>query len=36
MNWLIREKIFTYSYNKFWPLNRMNYIECDVNSSLLT
>ena len=32
MNWLIGEKIFTYFYNKFWPLNRMHYIECGVNT----
>jgi len=36
MNWLIGEKIFTYFYNKFIPLNRMHYIEYGVNSSLLT
>ena len=36
MNWLIRKKIFTYFYDKFWPLNRMHYIECGVNSTLLT
>jgi len=36
MNWLIREKIFTYFYNKFRPVNRMYYIKCGVNSSLLT
>ena len=36
MNWLIREKIFTYFYNKFRPLNRMHYIESGVNSSSLT
>ena len=34
MNWLIREKIFTYFYNKFGPVNRMHYIKCGVNSSL--
>jgi len=36
MNWLIREKIFTYFYNKFRSVNRMYYIKCGVNSSLLT
>jgi len=36
MNWLIREKIFTYFYNKFRPVSRMRYIKCGVNSSLLT
>jgi len=36
MNWLIREKIFTYFYNKFRPVNRMHYIKYDVYSSLLT
>ena len=36
MNWFIREKIFTYFYNKFRPVNRMHYIKYDVNSSLLT
>ena len=34
MNWLIREKIFTYLYNKFRPVNRMHYIKCGVKSSL--
>ena len=34
MNWLIREKIFTYFYNKLRPVNRMLYIKCGVNSSL--
>ena len=34
MNWLIQEKIFTYFYNKFRPVNRMYYIKCGVNSSL--
>ena len=36
MNWLIWEKMFTYFYNKFRPVNRMYYIKCGVNSSLLT
>jgi len=36
MNWLIREKMFTYFYNKFRPVNRMYYVQCGVNSSLLT
>jgi len=36
MNWLIQEKMFTYFYNKFRPVNRMLYIKCGVNSSLLT
>ena len=36
MNWLIWEKILIYFYNKFRPLNRMHYIKCGVNSSLLT
>jgi hypothetical protein len=35
MNWFIREKMFTYCYNKFRPVNRMHYIKYDVNSSLL-
>jgi len=35
MNWLIREKMFTYFYNKFRPVNRMYYIKCGVNCSLL-
>ena len=33
MNWLIWEKIFTYFYTKFRPVNRMHYIKCGVNSS---
>jgi len=33
MNWLIREKMFTYFYNKFRPVNRMYNIKCGVNSS---
>ena len=36
MNWFIWEKIVTYCYNKFRPVNRMHYIKYDVNSSLLT
>jgi len=36
MNWLIQEKIFTYFYNKFWPMNRMDYMQCGINNSLLT
>jgi hypothetical protein len=36
MNLFIQEKIFTYCYNKFRPVNRMQYIKYDVNSSLLT
>src|SRR5215475_2645754 len=36
MNWFIREKIFTNCYNKFRPVNRINYIKCSVNSLLLT
>ena len=27
MNWLIREKIFTYFYNKFRSVNRMHYVK---------
>jgi hypothetical protein len=27
MNWLIQEKMFTYFYNKFRPVNHMHYIE---------
>jgi len=23
VNWLMREKMSTYFYNKFWPVNRM-------------
>jgi hypothetical protein len=34
MNYLIWEKIFTYFYNKFRPVNCMHYIKCGVNSSL--
>ena len=36
MNWLIQEKMFTYFYSKFRPVNCMHYIKCGVNSSLLT
>jgi len=36
MNWLIQEKMFTYFYNKVKPVNRMHYMKCGVNSSLLT
>jgi len=36
MIWLICEKIFTYFYGKFRPLNHMHYIKCGVSSSLLT
>ena len=36
MNWLIQEKMLNYFYNKFRPVNRMHYIKCGVNSSLLT
>ena len=31
MNWLIQEKMFTYFYNKFRPMNFMHYIKCVVN-----
>ena len=34
MNWLILEKMFTYFYNKFRPVNHIYYIKCGVNSSL--
>ena len=34
MNWLIREKMFIYFYNKFRPVNCMNYTKCGVISSL--
>jgi hypothetical protein len=34
VNLLIREKIFTYFYNKFRPVTRMYFIKCCVNSSL--
>ena len=36
MNRLIQEKMFTYFYNKFRPVNPMHYMKCGVNSSLLT
>ena len=36
MIWLIQGKMFTYFYNKFRPANRMHYIKCGVNISLLT
>jgi hypothetical protein len=36
INWLIWEKMFTYFYNKFRPMNCMHYIKCGVTSSLLT
>ena len=36
MNWLIWEQMFTYFNKKFRPVNYMYYIECGVNSSLLT
>ena len=32
MNWFVREKMFTYCYNKFGPLNRMHCVKCSVNS----
>ena len=35
MNWLIQEKMLTYFYNKFRPVNRVYYIKSCVNSSLL-
>jgi len=35
-NWLIREKMFTYFYNEFRPVNCMHYIKYGVNSPLLT
>ena len=34
MSWLIQEKMFTYFYNKFGPVNRMHYMKCGLNSSL--
>jgi len=34
MNWLIREKLFAYFYNKFRPVNCIYCIKCGVNSSL--
>ena len=36
MNWFIQEKMFTYCYNKFRPVNCMLYIKCSVNSLLIT
>ena len=33
---VIQEKMLTHFYNKFRPVNRMHYIKCGVNSSLLT
>jgi len=36
MNWFIQKKMLTYFYNKFRPVNRVHYIKCGVNSSLLT
>jgi len=36
MNWLIWEKMFTYFYYKFRPVHCIQYMKCDVNSSLLT
>ena len=32
MNWLIREKMLTYFYNKFMPANCMHYMKWGVNS----
>jgi hypothetical protein len=32
MNWSMRKKIFAYFYDKFRPVNLMNYIKCGVNS----
>ena len=32
MNWLIREKMLTYFYNKFRPVNCMHYIKYGVNT----
>ena len=34
MNRLIWEKIFTYFYNKFRPVNCMHFVKCGVNGSL--
>ena len=31
MDWLIQEKMLTYFYNTFRPVNHMHYIKCDVN-----
>jgi len=36
MNCLIWKTMFTYFYNKLSSVNRMHYIKCGVNSSLLT
>ena len=36
MNWCIWKKYLPIFYNKFRPVNRMYYIKCGVNSSLLT
>jgi len=36
MNSFTWEKMFTYCYNKFRPLNHMHYVKCSVNSLLLT
>ena len=33
MNWLIREKMFIYFYNKFSPVNRMHCLKCGVHLS---
>jgi hypothetical protein len=35
MNFLIREKMFKYFYNKFRPVNCMHYIKSSVNILLL-
>jgi hypothetical protein len=35
MNWLIREKMSTYFYNKFRPVNCMHYMKSGVNILLL-
>jgi len=35
-NWLIQEKMFTYFYNKYTPVNHMHNMKCGVNGSLLT
>jgi hypothetical protein len=32
MYWLIQEKLFTYFYNTFRPVNHMHYITCGVHS----
>jgi hypothetical protein len=36
MNWLIREKMFTYFYNKFRPVNCVHFIKLSVKILLLT